>query len=198
MSHLTHKALGTRRLNQGTRLQRPGDLRPVRTDSPAIEVMTDFRLVHPVTTTAASSLAAANDLMIARGVRLLLVTGGEQRLEGLITARDTLGERPLQILHQRGGNHADLRVADLMRRVEEIDIVDIGDVLHAEVGDIVITLKSLGRQHLLVGAADPESGGYQVRGVFSATQIGRQLGVALQPFEVAHTFAEIEAVLAVG
>jgi hypothetical protein len=35
-----------------------------------------------------------------------------------------------------------------------------------------------------------------VRGIFSATQIGRQLGVPIHGFEVAHTFAEIEAGLA--
>jgi hypothetical protein len=35
-----------------------------------------------------------------------------------------------------------------------------------------------------------------VRGVFSATRIGRQLGVPNLSFEVAQTFAEIEAELA--
>jgi len=34
-----------------------------------------------------------------------------------------------------------------------------------------------------------------VRGIFSATQIARQLGVQLQTAEVAKTFAEIEAAL---
>ncbi len=34
------------------------------------------------------------------------------------------------------------------------------------------------------------------RGIFSATQIGRQLGVSVQPFDVANTFAEIERTLA--
>jgi hypothetical protein len=35
-----------------------------------------------------------------------------------------------------------------------------------------------------------------VCGIFSATQIGRQLGMPIATFEVAHTFAEIEAELA--
>jgi len=35
-----------------------------------------------------------------------------------------------------------------------------------------------------------------VRGIFSTTQIGRQLGVPIHGFEVAHTFAEIGAGLA--
>jgi len=35
-----------------------------------------------------------------------------------------------------------------------------------------------------------------VRGLFSATQIARQLGVTIQTTEVARTFSEIEAQLA--
>jgi hypothetical protein len=43
---------------------------------------------------------------------------------------------------------------------------------------------------------DPLTGEDFVRGIFSATQIGRQLGMPISTFEVAHTFAEIEAELA--
>ena len=50
--------------------------------------------------------------------------------------------------------------------------------------------------HVLVEDTDPVSGEARVRGVFSATQIGRLLGVPVQGFEVARTFAEIEAALA--
>ena len=35
-----------------------------------------------------------------------------------------------------------------------------------------------------------------VRGLFSATQIARQLGVTIQTSEIAQTFSEIEALLA--
>jgi hypothetical protein len=34
-----------------------------------------------------------------------------------------------------------------------------------------------------------------VRGVYSATQIARQLGVAIQTSEIARTFSEIESML---
>jgi len=38
--------------------------------------------------------------------------------------------------------------------------------------------------------------GSLVRGIFSATQIARQLGVALQTTEIARTFAQIESTFA--
>ena len=52
-----------------------------------------------------------------------------------------------------------------------------------------------GPRHL-VEDVDPASGAPRVRGVFSATQIGRLLGVPVQTFDFARTFGEIEAALA--
>ena len=68
----------------------------------------------------------------------------------------------------------------------------------ADVGHILETLKSIGRQHAIVVETDTAGGGEVVRGIFSATNIGRRLGVPIQTFEVARTFADIEAALASG
>ncbi|MDX9766246.1 MAG: hypothetical protein RBT51_02800, partial [Ectothiorhodospiraceae bacterium] len=97
--------------------------------------------------------------------------------------------------HERGCKYDDLKVRDLMIPRERIDLLDVGDVLRAEVGHIVATLKDWGRQHALVGDVDPQTGAMRIRGIFSATQIGRQLGLPIQTFEVAKTFADIQAAL---
>ncbi len=57
-------------------------------------------------------------------------------------------------------------------------------------------LKSKGRQHILVEDVDPLTGLPRVRGIFSATHIGRLLGVPVLGFDLPQTFAEIEAALA--
>jgi CBS-domain-containing membrane protein len=167
----------------------------VRADSPAIAVMTDLTQVSAATITPESTLADATRLMIARGVRLLLVTDAYRTIEGVITVRDTMGERPIKLLREAGGRREDLRVADLMTPRDAIQVLDLADVLRAEVGHIVATLKECARQHALVVERDRMTGDDFVRGIFSATQIGRQLGVAIPIFEVAHSFAEIEAAL---
>jgi CBS domain-containing protein len=198
MERAVYRPLQMTRMRDGVLCQPPGDYapKPVNASSPAIEAMTDLRQVATATIRPDATLAQANQAMVARGVRLLIVCGSTRVVEGLITARDTMGERPVNLLRERGGKHGELTVADLMVPRSAIDVLDIGTVLRAEVGHIVATLKEVGRQHALVVDTDPLSGEEMVRGIFSATQIGRQLGMPILTFEVAHTFAEIEAELA--
>lgn len=198
MERAIYKSLPMTRMAPGVTVEAPGAHapKPVRADSPAIEVMTDFRQVAAATIRATATIAQATQLMIARGVRLLIVVDAERAVLGLITARDTMGERPINLIRERGLVHGELTVADLMLPRGAIDVLDIGVVLRAEVGHVITTLKEAGRQHALVVDRDPLTGEAIVRGVFSATQIGRQLGVPNLSFEVAQTFAEIEAELA--
>ena len=169
--------------------------KPVEENSPAIEVMTDLLRVDVATVDASESIARATQKMIARRVRLLMVVGPGNLVEGLITARDTMGEKPIKLLQERGGKHEELTVGDLMVPRHLIDTLHIETVMHAHVGSVIATLKDKGRQHALVMGPDSASAREIVRGIFSATQIARQLGVAIPIFEVAHTFAEIAAAL---
>ncbi len=173
-----------------------GSYNLIGAESPAIEAMTDLGRVSAATIGAGASLAEANSTMIARGVRLLLVTGDDGQLEGLVTARDTLGEKPMQLAQARGVKPGELAVAHLMCPLSDIDMLSLKEVMNARVVDILDALKMLGRQHILVEDVDPANGKPRVRGIFSATQIGRLLGVPIQTFDLARTFGEIEAALA--
>ncbi|MEI7429143.1 MAG: CBS domain-containing protein [Betaproteobacteria bacterium] len=193
-----HKPLQMSKMKEGV-IWLPADApspKPTRLNSPALEVMTDLRQVLAATILASESIARATQVMIARRVRLLLVVNAAGLIEGLISARDTMGEKPVKILQdRRGATYEDLIVADLMIPRKSIDVLDIDVVLRAEVGAVIETLKQNGRQHALVLENDPVSGQEVVRGIFSATQIARQLGVSLPIFEVAQTFAEITSAL---
>lgn len=165
-------------------------------DSPAIEAMTDFARVNVVTIAADASIDSANARMISRGVRLLIVVDRDEQVTGLVTARDILGEKPMQMLQARGGKREELSVADLMTPIGNLDTLYFGEVLPANIADILEALKKLGRQHILVEDIDPTSGLPRVRGLFSATHIGRLLGIPVLGFDLPRTFAEIEAALA--
>lgn len=166
----------------------------VTLDDPALQVLTDFQRVTAVIILPGDTADEAHRRMIERGVRLLLVVDQDRKVLGVITANDILGERPMQAVVQRGIKRGELLVRDIMTSQEQLDVLSLSDVRAAKVGHIVATLKKAGRQHSVVVEVD-DQGRQRVRGVFSATQIARQLGVTIQTSQVALTFSEIEAML---
>jgi CBS-domain-containing membrane protein len=174
----------------------PTSPRRVTPDSPAIEVMTDLYKTPPLTIMPNASIEAANRKMIDRGVRLLFVTNDEYQVLGIITATDILGEKPMKHLQRVGGTREDILVQDIMTPRETLQALDFVDVAKARVGDIVATLKEVGRQHTLVVDRERDAGNPVVRGLFSSTRIGRQLGTRIVVGDVAKTFVALERVLA--
>jgi CBS domain-containing protein len=183
-------------LQTGARFHLPGqDPARVRIDSPALAVMTDLRHIPAATIDLEAPLDAANRFMIRRGVRLLLVTDVDRQVLGLITTNDMSGEKPVQFALQRGIKHQEICVRDIMTPRERLEVLLYADLVQAEVGHVVATLKHAGRQHALVVDLSSGSEVQTLRGIFSASQIARQLGMAIQTPEVAQTFAEIGAAL---
>jgi CBS domain containing-hemolysin-like protein len=181
-----------------TAVYRPAYMLPghVTLDDPAILVMTDLSRVMPITIAANESIETANYKMIACGVRLLFVTDDDGLIHGIITASDILGEKPVKYLHANGGTRRAVRVEHIMTPREKLDTLTMTEVVNATVGDIVETLKAVGRQHLL--AIEQGLQGAHVRGLFSSSQIGRQLGIELEPHPRARTFAELGQALIHG
>jgi CBS domain-containing protein len=163
-------------------------------ESPALTVMTDLTRVSPATIGAEAPIEAANRFMRMRGVRLLLVIDEREKVLGVISTTDILGERPMRVATARGLRRDELVVADVMTPAERVEVIELADVDGARVGHVVATLMHAGRQHALVVDSDA-SGRVMVRGILSLSQVARQLGEPLQLSEVARTFAEIEQVL---
>lgn len=193
------ESLKSSRLKTGSSFMRPVQSLPehVTLSDPALKVMTDLSKVSVVVARSNASMDSANAKMIRYGVRMLLVLDSNDQVAGLLTASDVLGEKPMRFLQNMGGTHADIMVRDIMTTQRELEVVKLEDVQHAEVGQIVATLKKSGRQHALV-AAEGADGKQTVCGIFSITQIARQLGAEVQGFQLAHTLAEIETVVSRG
>jgi CBS-domain-containing membrane protein len=167
----------------------------VTVDSAAILVMTDLSQVPSATIIADATLDEANHSMLVRGVRLLLVVGERNSIAGVVTSVDILGEKPVLVAQRLQCKRSDLRIADVMVPVEKMEALGIEDVKKASVGNIVATLKADGRAHAIV-VGQGQDGKQSLLGIFSASQIARQLGVQIHTHEMARTFAEIEAVIA--
>lgn len=189
--------LASRQLSPNATFAQPAQDLPQRValEDPAVHVFTDLTKVTAITIDPEASIENANRVMIRRGVRLLLVVDVHNRLLGIITATDVLGEKPMQIVHTRGITRGEIRVRDIMTPRDELEVIEMQDVRAATVGHIVATLEHAGRQHVTVVDVD-ENGKEILRGLFSRTQIERQLGEALDISpEAAHNFAEVQAAL---
>jgi hypothetical protein len=165
---------------------------PVKVSSSALDVMTDLNFMPAATIGDSVNVIDAEQVMIARGVRMLLVVNALQHVVGLVTARDVQGDRGAPA--STAGNVASpLPVSAVMTPADAVEVLNFDVVLHARVGDIIETLKGSGRQHALVVDRDVPTALQKVRGVFSVSQIARQLGVApVVNFDLAGTFAELE------
>ncbi|MDH3451548.1 MAG: CBS domain-containing protein [Gammaproteobacteria bacterium] len=161
-------------------------------EGPALEAMTDFKYVDPVTVAPATPIDEALDKMKRTGVRSLLVTGAEQVIVGLVTAGDIQGEKPIKLSQENRIPHSEFTVEMVMTPQRDIVVLNYLSVRNAQIGHIQETLHQLGRQHILVVHVDEQSGEQQVCGMFSTSQINKQLHIHTE-VEVAraHSLAEI-------
>jgi CBS domain-containing protein len=154
--------------------------------------MTDFTRVAPVTTRPEVTIDDALEHMKEAGVRSLLVLDTEKKILGVVTSYDIQGEKAIQIGEERRVRHDDITADMLMTGQSTLEVLDMMSVRDAQVGHIVATLKELGRQHLFVLERDPETGERRVRGLFSLSQITKQLGLgAGVDIHAADSLAEI-------
>ncbi|TNG01697.1 MAG: CBS domain-containing protein [Gammaproteobacteria bacterium] len=168
----------------------------VTAQSAALDVMTDLRRTTAVTTTAHQTIDRALQEMINIGVRMLLVEDHEGLVIGLITATDIQGDKPMRFVKESGHKHDDVEVKDIMTSLNQVEAIRLAEVERSHVGDIVTTLTQSGRQHALVIDESQEEGSTIVVGIFSTTQISRQMGIAISPSEKPQTFTELESAIA--
>jgi len=198
VSEAPYQPLRELRLSPGARyhLPDPAPVGEVKADSPALAVMTDLTKVTPITTRSLATIDEANRTMMSRAVRALFVVDDHRVILGIVTSTDIVGEKPIQFAHQRGIRHDEVVVRDIMTPAERLETMELDEVMHARVGDVVATLRVSGRQHALVVERSSSSARQTVRGIFSITQIARQLGLPPQPVhDIDRTFVEIMAAI---
>jgi len=192
----TYNVIPSAPLQKGATFHKPRQALPERVSlaDPMSAVMTDFKVVTAYTIFPLETIEAAREKMIHRGVRMLLVVDDLNHILGLITSTDLTGEKPMQVVQTQGIRHSDVMVKDIMTPRERLEVLCIDNLQKACVGDIVHTLKSHGRQHALV-VERAEDRSQILRGMFSVSQISRQLGATVETAGVARTFAELGAEL---
>lgn len=190
-----YQTLKFKSLKRETKLYQPFSMRTasIDFDEPAIMVMTDFKHTMPFSIEPTVAIEVANEKMKNCGVRLLFVSDVDNNVLGLVTAEDILGEKPVLYIQDHGGQRGEIIVLDVMTKWEDIDVVTLDEVSDATVGDVIETMQQATKHHILV--VDRIYGKQVVRGLFSKTQVGRQVGEEINFNERANNFLELEMAL---
>lgn len=188
----TFKTLHTLPLTDVKRIHQPELPRDLELSSPASKALMDFDYTAPPLLERNTGIAEALMLMDREHVSLKLVINIDEQLKGIITRRDLMSSRLMEVTVAMGKVRQDLTVGDVMTACSALQGVRHDQVLHATVGRILQTMERLGQDYLMVIAND----GVSLRGLLDARQIARRLHVDYQNKVQAQSFAEIcEALL---
>lgn len=191
-----YRSLPHELLAPGTSLSqnRQTENHPITLADKAERVLTDFTYIRPFTISTSATIDQINDKMIACGVRLLFVARTDGILHGLVTFTDLFGEKPVRYIREHGGNREEILAQDIMTPLAQLEALRQESVKKASVGDIVETIKTAGRQHMLV-CSSLKDDRQIVTGLFSSTHIEKLLGIKIELSPRAQTFADLERAL---
>lgn len=142
--------------------------------SPALAVFTDFAVQEALVVESETPILEAEAMMKHSHVRLKLVINRDQTFLGVLALED-IQEAELIKKVAEGYSRQELKVADLMRKRNELDMLDYGDLCSMTVSDLLTSLQDYQRQHCLVVDRNKD----QIRGVVSASDIVRKLRIPL-------------------
>ncbi|EKD78190.1 MAG: CBS protein [uncultured bacterium] len=148
----------------------------VHMDDPALFVMTDFTLTPPHIITPDENMDHAINEMETNGVHLLLVINDEGYFMGVISSEDVWGEKPIKLIQERRIHREQVLVRMIMVPYTEITALDFSTIKTAKVGHIVKTLAENKKHYAITVSPDATHHHVQmIRGIFTATQISKQL-----------------------
>ncbi len=156
-------------------------------------VMVDFKGSRALTINKDKSIDEAHNEMTVTGVHLLLVTDQEQKVIGVISSEDILGNKPVRISQERGISRKEILVGMMMTRQDKVIALEMEDLRIARVAHVVATLKSRRQHYALAIETHPETHESVITGLFSLAQISRQLGINVLDDELyAKTLSDLQ------
>ena len=121
----------------------------VHEESPAVEVMTDFKSKPAETIKPNSLVQKALDKMKVNHVKSLLVKE-DDKIIGLITAKDIQGVKAGQTALSMGITMPELHVNMIMTKWEDLTFIHLKDLSNARVGHIKALMVHKNTQYCLV------------------------------------------------
>jgi CBS domain containing-hemolysin-like protein len=111
------------------------------------------------------------------GVHLLLVINEEGHFQGILSSEDVWGEKPIKMIQERRIHRDQVLVRTIMVPYSEITAFDFDLIKSAKVGHIVKTLSEHKQHYALAVSPCTETQVQLIRGIFTASQISKQLHI---------------------
>ncbi|WP_447554741.1 CBS domain-containing protein [Vreelandella sp. EE22] len=152
------------------------DTRHLTAASPAISALTDFTQVMPQSVREDTSIDDAHLKMRHGGIRLLFVMDAQAHCIGVLTAREVIGTRRINLaMQQRNLDRHEVTAGMIMTPWEKLSAMPVEQLKSLSIEDLVLSMESFSEQHLLITERTP-AGELTVRGLISATDIQNAMG----------------------
>ncbi|PKG54371.1 MULTISPECIES: CBS domain-containing protein [Halomonadaceae] len=159
--------------------------------SPAMTVLTDFSQVVPQSVKADTPIDDAHLKMRHGGVRLLFVMDQQAHCIGVITSKEVIGTRRINIaMQQRNLSREEVTAEMIMTPWHKLSAMPISQLGSLTIEDLVLSMESFTDQHLLITEYN-DSQELRIRGIISASDIQSAVGKDINPVPMAKSFADI-------
>lgn len=165
-------------------------------ESPAISVLTDFSVITPQSVADDTPIDEAHLKMRHGGVRLLFVIDKKEHCIGVLTAKEVIGTRRINLaMQQRNIDREEVTAAMIMTPWHNLSAMPIEQLSSLTIEDLVLSMESFTEQHLLITERTAQQE-LSVRGIISATDIQNAMGkrasaVPNTVVPIASSFADI-------
>lgn len=153
-------------------LSYPKDPEELTLASPAVNFFTDFEKVKPLILDGDTDADTARQMMLKSHVRLKLVVDDNYKFIGIVSL-DDISDQKITATQNKLNKRGQILVSDLMVGKSNLRAFDYSQIINSTIEDVIEHLKSNGQQHCLV--VDRASN--KIRGIFSASDISRKLGL---------------------
>lgn len=173
------KPLNVYRLEPVDHLVQPREFTDLNEQSPALALMTDFRIHQPHTINADVTAVGVAKLMAMEGASCKLVVNQQHEFVGLLTPERLSEQHILVAQTVQEVTRDEVRASDMMLPRASIPALDYEALKLATIGDLVQALRESGETHCLVLDRDQ----HHIRGVISVDDIADRLHreVAITP-----------------
>ena len=157
----------------------------------ATELLRDFNRQNPLTVRSSEDIHVIGKKLELSGETLCVVINHKEDVIGMLHMKDLIGSLPMSLASQRGSAIADLVAQDVMRPVWSLPTMGFSKLQSLTVDDLLSIFRELHSDYLLVTETVAGEEGKVVRGLLSADELSRRLGVQVNAEPRPESFSDI-------